>query len=64
LEVEEELNANIGLQHIHHEIDKELKVLGKVRQPVPGDGHCIIYSWSKALVRDSVNRNMHEGRKH
>lgn len=62
MEVEEELNANI--QHIQHEIDKELKVLGKVRQPVPGNGHCIIYSWSKALVCDSINHNMHEGRKH
>ena len=57
----EEISGN--LQQLQDEIDRELKVLGKVRKHVPGHGHCLIYSWFKALVCDSSN-HMLLGRKH
>ena len=58
----EEVNGN--LQQVQDEIDRKLKVLGKVRQHVPGDGHCLIYSWFKALACDSTNHIRLQGCKH
>lgn len=49
---------NVDLQHLKNEIDKQLEVLEKVRQPVLSDGHCIMYSWFKALAHDSVTNSM------
>lgn len=56
LDAGKEINAD--LQHLKNEIDKQLEVLGNVRQPVLSDGHCIIYSWFTALAHDSVTNSM------